>query len=67
MKEKKLIKEIFEDNITAMLEEMSKLHEEGKFYREEIRKIIAQKKIYQNMLKDLLANQNQVNHIDTLS
>lgn len=53
-RDKQLIKDIFDTNTKAMLDEISKLQEEGKLYREELRKMVAQKGIYQSKLKEII-------------
>lgn len=43
IKDKQLIREIFDTNTEAMLEEVGTLQQEGKLYREELRKLLAEK------------------------
>eukprot|EP01022_Parablepharisma_sp_SALTPOND_P013497 TRINITY_DN180_c0_g1_i1.p1 TRINITY_DN180_c0_g1~~TRINITY_DN180_c0_g1_i1.p1 ORF type:complete len:679 (-),score=117.01 TRINITY_DN180_c0_g1_i1:2269-4305(-) len=50
-KDKQLIKEIFDANIKGMLDEIAKLQEESKIYREEMRKLLSQKECFINFLK----------------
>lgn len=53
-REKQLINDIFDANSRAMIDEFSKQQQEGKLYREELRKMVAQKAIYQAKLKQII-------------